>query len=137
MGTLVNRLKHCKSINMLLIAAILLTAVLPVHYHLHHLHTSDASTHGHTHEHEHAIDLHLLYTDTDQSHHEEHTSTFAATPDVIVKKGSFDLEPYLLPAVLVIFLAVFRSGGTRHGTRNTAPRQHCHYLSPPLRAPPV
>ena len=106
---------------------------MPAHYHLHHLHPTGAGAH----EHEHAIDLHLLNNDTDRSHHEEDTSIFAATPDVIVKKGSLEVHPYLLLVVMMIVLTVFRSVSVRPGTRKTSLRQLYHYFSPPLRAPPL
>ena len=73
-----------KSISWLLIAAILLVAFLPAHYHLHHLYNDDAFSSATRHAH--AIDLHVLTEKTGQSHHDDETTIIAASPDGIVKK---------------------------------------------------
>ena len=119
-----------RSINQLLITVILMTALMPAHYHLHHIDSADAAVH------EHAFDLHFITTNADQSHHDEDTSIFAATPDVIIKKASFDNYPYLLLTVILILLTVLHRDFIRPLNNNTIfTRQH-PYLSPPLRAPP-
>jgi len=124
---------HDRSIGSLLIAVILFTALMPAHYHLHHVHVADANTH----EHEHAIDLHLITANVDQSHHDETTSVFSATPDVIVKKGSFDIFPYLLLTVALVLLTLFQLASRFFGESSSRYKQRCLYFSPPLRAPPA
>ena len=123
---------HDKAIGSLLIAVILFTALVPAHYHLHHVHVADANTH----EHEHAIDLHLITANVDQSHHDETTSVFSATPDVIVKKGSFDLFPYLLLTVALALLSLYQLASRRFGESTSRYKPRCLYFSPPSRAPP-
>lgn len=123
-------LMHGRSINQLLIAVILLTALMPAHYHLHHLDSTEAAVH------EHAFDLHFINANVDQSHHDEDTSIFAATPDVIVKKGSFDIYPYLLLTVILVLLTVFHRPVIRPDNYSINFKRRHPYFSPPLRAPP-
>lgn len=114
-----------------MIAVILLTTLMPAHYHLHHVHnTSDTVNH-------HAIDLHFVTADTDQSHHDEYTSIFAATPDVIVKKGGSDMHLLLLLTLILLSLPMFKRIGIGPCHYIAGFKQHHPYLSPPLRAPPV
>jgi hypothetical protein len=124
---------HDRAIGSLLIAVILFTALVPAHYHLHHVHVADANTH----EHEHAIDLHLITANADHSHHDQTTSIFSATPDVIIKKGSFDIFPYLLLTLALILLALFQLCSRRFDESTSRHKQRCTYFSPPLRAPPA
>ncbi len=125
-------LLHSKSTRLLLVVAILFTALVPVHYHLHHVHGIDA--HGH----EHTIDLHLVTASADQSHdHDDATSIFAATPDVIVKKIGFDVFPCLLLAGLLVTGAIYSRSSARPSIRATRYKQHARYFSPQLRAPPA
>ncbi len=123
-------LTHGSSINQLMITVIFLTTLMPAHYHLHHLDSTDATVH------EHAFDLHFITASVDQSHHDEDTSIFAATPDVIVKKGSFDIYPYLLLTIILVLLTVFHRAIIRPDNKNIILKRHCPYFSPPLRAPP-
>ncbi|UCB54490.1 MAG: hypothetical protein JSW45_11195 [Thiotrichales bacterium] len=120
-----------RSINLLLIGVILFTTLMPAHYHLHHIHDTDGETHDH------AIDLHFVTTNTDQSHHDEETSIFAATPDVIVKKINSDITPFVLLTVLLVLLAVLYRVSMLHEHGNASHRPHHPYFTPPLRAPPV
>ena len=133
MSAIRTALVHDRTISSLLVAVILFTALVPAHYHLHHVHAADANTH----EHEHAIDLHLITANVDQSHHDDTTSIFSATPDVIVKKGSFDFFPYLLMTVALVLLALFQLASRRFGESASRFKQRCLYLSPPSRAPPA
>jgi hypothetical protein len=124
---------HDRSIGSLLIVVILFTALVPAHYHLHHVHVADANAH----EHEHAIDLHLITANVDQSHHDQTTSIFSATPDVIIKKGSFDIFPYLLLAISLVLLTLYQRTVRRSDENTSRHKQRCPYFSPPLRAPPA
>ncbi len=119
-----------RSISLLLIAALLLSTVIPAHYHLHHIHSNDPASH------EHIIDLHLVTDTIGQSHHDEDTSVFAATPDVIVKKGHYDAAPFLLMAITLVLLTVFNRIAARSACSHTRPWRQAAYFSPPLRAPP-
>ena len=121
---------NSRVINSLLIAVVLFVALVPAHYHLHHLGDADADLH------EHAIDLHLITANADQSHHDEDTSIFSATPDVIVKKASHDLSAIVIVALLLLLLAVSYRLSTGHGSRITGLNQRHPYFTPPLRAPP-
>lgn len=125
-------LLHSKSTRLLLVMAVLFTALVPAHYHLHHVHGIDA------HEHEHTIDLHLVTANADPSHHhDDAASIFSATPDVIVKKIGFDIFPCLLLAGMLITGAMYSRGSKRPPIRNTRYKRHTHYFSPQLRAPPA
>ncbi len=127
-----NKVIYCRSISWLLVAAVLLTTLLPVHYHLHHLYSADSSTH------EHAIDLHLITDNVDQSHHDEDTSIFAATPDVIAKKAYSETTSLILLAILLVLLPVLNNSiRIRPGYFDLTLKQHYPFFSPPLRAPPA
>ena len=119
-----------RSINLLLIATLLLSTVIPAHYHLHHTHSHDPAGHEHT------IDLHLVTDNSGQSHHDEDTSFFAATPDVIVKKVHYDAAPFLLMAIILVLTTVFNRIAARSAGSHTRTRRQADYFSPPLRAPP-
>lgn len=121
---------HSRSINKLLIALVLLTAFSPAHYHLHHLADAEPASHGH------AIDLHFITIDTDPSHHNEDTSIFAATPEVIVKKSFVPVPGGVLLAIVLVLLAQFHRVKVCAGCGTTSPVQHYPYFTPPLRAPP-
>jgi len=120
-----------RSISWVLVAALLSMLLLPAHYHLHHLDSADSAGHAH------AIDLHLLSDPQSLSHHDEGTSIFAASPDVIVKKDSQEYSPYLLPLVLlsILVIALYRVS-TRSTRDDPGPKQYYPFFSPPLRAPP-
>lgn len=123
---------YCRSISWLLVTAILFTALLPAHYHLHHLYSTDSTNHGH------AIDLHLITDNVDQSHHDEDTSIFAATPDVITKKDNSEITSFVLLAILLVLLPVLNKRiRIRPGYFDLTLKQHYPYFSPPLRAPPA
>lgn len=123
---------NCRSISWGLIAALSLALILPAHYHLHHLQVAGSADHGHS------VDLHLITDNAALSHHEEGTSIFAATPDVIVKQDNPEFSPYLLLTLLLVILAVnFCQTRIRPGNRDPGRIQHYPFFSPPLRAPPL
>ena len=120
-----------RSVNLLLIGVILFTTLMPAHYHLHHIHDTDSGTHDH------AIDLHFVTANADQSHHDEETSIFNATPDAIVKKISSDISPFVLLTVLLVLLAILYRISMRHEHGYADHRPRHPYFTPPLRAPPA
>ena len=126
---LINR----KSISWQLVAVLLFVTLLPAHYHLHHIDSKELAAHTHT------IDLHLITDVVGQSHHDEDTSIFAATPDVIAKKGKPDLSVYIPLAILLILILAHNNQQVRLRSEQTdsARKQHHTYFSPPLRAPPL
>ncbi len=94
-----------KSISWLLIAAILLLAFLPAHYHLHHHYKDDAFSSAARHAH--VIDLHVLTEKMGQSHHHDDEATIiAASPDGIVKKSNPELSPFILLIIVLQLLPV-------------------------------
>jgi hypothetical protein len=131
MRALWKQLIHRKSISWQLIAVLLLVTLLPAHYHLHHHDSAESSTHVHS------IDLHLISDDAGQSHHDEDTSIFAATPDVIAKKDRPDFSVYIpLAILLVLILAHNNQNSIRPDQSDQRLEPHYPYFSPPLRAPP-
>jgi hypothetical protein len=125
-------LTHRKSISWHLIAVLLFVTLLPAHYHLHHHESAELATHAHS------IDLHLISDDKGQSHHDEDTSIFAATPDVIAKKDKPDFSVYIpLAILLVLILARNNQNRIRPDQSNQRPEPHYPYFSPLLRAPPL
>ena len=121
-----------KSINWQLIAVFLFVTLLPAHYHLHHHNSAEPAAHAHS------IDLHLISDDAGQSHHDEDTSIFAATPDVIAKK---DKPGYSVYIPLAILLVLILSHNLQHRVRPDQSDQylesHYPYFSPLLRASPL
>lgn len=131
MRALLKLLIKRKSISWQLIVVLLFVTLLPAHYHLHH-HSVELVAHTHS------IDLHLISDNAGQSHHDEHTSIFAATPDVIAKKGNPELSIYIpLAILLVLLLAHHNQARYSYEQRDPDRKQHYPYFSPPLRAPPL
>ena len=121
-----------ESISWQLIAVLLFVTLLPAHYHLHHHDSAEPAAHTHS------IDLHLISDNMGQSHHDEDTSIFAATPDVIAKKGKPELSVYIpLAILLVLLMAGNNPTRLRPEQTDSARTQHHPYFSPPLRAPPL
>jgi len=121
-----------KSTSWQLVAVLLFTTLLPAHYHLHHHDGAGLAAHTHS------IDLHLIADDVGQSHHDEDTSIFAATPDVIAKKDKPELSFYI-PLVILLVLVLANKNQNRIRPEHSSPGliQHYLYFSPPLRAPPL
>ncbi len=132
MHVLLKSLIHRKSVSWLLVAVLLFITLLPAHYHLHHHESAGLATHTHS------IDLHLLSDDMGESHHDEETSIFAATPDVIAKKDNPDFSTYIpLALLLVLILVLDNKERSRPEPRDQRLEPHHPYFSPPLRAPPL
>ena len=125
-----------KSISWLLIAAILLVAFLPAHYHLHHLYNNDAFSTASTHAH--IIDLHVLTETTGQSHHDDETTIISASPDGIVKKTDPDFSPFILLVIVLLLQHVLsKQINLQLNYRRTDLKQCYPHFTPLLRAPPL
>lgn len=121
-----------KSISWILVAALVMTVLLPAHYHLHHLHNVDTTGHVHV------VDLHLLADNGGHAHHHEDTSIISATPDAIVKTDKSVFSLFIpLAVVLVVILTCSHRARLRYEPGDKDPIRHCAYFSPPLRAPPL
>ena len=128
-------IKH-RLISWLLITAILLVAILPIHYHLHHLHGDDNFGSAAT-THDHLIDVHLLTDSSGQAHHDEAIS-IAASPDGIINKLSPDFSPFLfLTAILLLLPTIGKRINIRLVHTTTRFKQHELFFTPQLRAPPL
>ena len=125
-------LTHRKSISLQLTAVLLFVTLLPAHYHLHHHESVGRAAHAHS------IDLHLISDDRGQSHHDEDTSIFSATPDAIAKQGKPDFPIDIpLAILLVLILAHNNRNRIRPDQNDQCLKPHYPYFSPPLRAPPL
>jgi hypothetical protein len=125
-----------KPISWLLIAAILLVAFLPAHYHLHHLY-DDAISSTAT-RHEHVIDLHVLTEKTGQSHHDDEATIIAASPDGILKKSNPDFSPFILLVIVLLLLRVLcKQINTQLNYKSINLKQSYLHFTPLLRAPPL
>ncbi len=125
--TIINR----RSISWLLVIAVLVTTLLPAHYHLHHLYSAGAVDHAHT------IDLHIIADKVDQSHHDG-ASILSAIPDVVLKKNNPELFPYIILAILLVLLPIYNNQvRIRTDHSDLSLKQLYPYFSPPLRAPPL
>ena len=123
-----------KPISWLLIAAILLLAFLPAHYHLHHIYDDTFSSAA---RHTHVIDLHVLTEKTGHSHHDEAT-IIAASPDGIFKKSNPDFSPFILLIIVLQLLPVLcKQINIPLNYRSTDIKQSYHHFTPLLRAPPL
>ena len=131
------KLLSYKSVSWLLIAAILLVAFLPAHYHLHHLYTDDAFSSAARHAH--VIDLHVLTEKTGQSHHDDdETTIIAASPDGILKKSNPDFSPFILLVIVLLLLPVlYKQINIQLNYRSIDLKQSYPHFTPLLRAPPL
>jgi len=121
-----------RSISWILVAALLLTVLLPAHYHLHHLHSIDTAGYAHV------VDLHLIADNSGHAHHHENTSIISATPDAIVKTDKSVFSFFTpLAAVLVLILARVLSRLDDYEPGDIILVRHDAYFSPLLRAPPL
>ena len=133
-----NRLIHGKSplrlaLLGMLVVAMLVAALVPLHFHLHHgvISPGDAGTvHGHS------TDLHILFHAGGDSHHDE-SHNVEVLPDVALKKAAGN--PLLIALVLVLMvllpLASTRAPMPQLAVTRPEPR-HPPHRHPPLRAPP-
>ena len=114
-----------------LVTALLLTILVPAHYHLHHLHDAEPAAHTHV------LDLHLIADNSGHAHHQQDTSIFSATPDVIVKADKSVFAQFIPLAIfLILLLTLAYHVRLLLDPADGRPVRHSRYYSPPLRAPP-
>ena len=117
-----------KSVSWLVISAILLLALVPVHLHLHHVDDAASLTHE--------MDLHVVTSSSEHSHHDE-AHVLDIVPDVLAKKSSGKFFMSLLVALLLLVLpVVLQRFAFRLRETALLPCRNCYHLIPPLRAPP-
>lgn len=117
-----------KSVGWLVISAVLLLALVPVHLHLHHVDEATVVTHE--------MDLHVMTSAADQSHHDK-AHILDVVPDVLVKKSADKLATLLLVVLLLAVLPVtLERFAFRLRETSLLPYRTCYHLIPPLRAPP-
>lgn len=119
---------NCKSLNLLMISAVLMLALVPVHLHLHHLDEAAVVTHE--------MDLHVVISASDPSHHDE-AHILDVVPDVLAKKSA-DKQAILLLVVLLLAVlpVVLERLGFWLREDSLLHTRACYHLIPPLRAPP-
>ena len=128
-----NTRRHCKlrsrAIDWLLIAALIVLTVQPMHVHLEH--TDDASVQGH----EHVIDLHFSADNVTSDHHND--AIFPATPEGMLKKfGDNPLLAVLFLCLSFLLLGVTSTSRQQLIVSHILPRSSWYSIAPPLRAPP-
>lgn len=84
-----------RAISFILIIAMFVNTMLPVHYDLHHHSSPDSTSHSHS------IDLHSI---SDTSHHDENADIFDATPQVMSKKVNAKPSDLVLLALILLLL---------------------------------
>ena len=129
-----NTRRHCKlrsrAIDWLLIAALIVLTVQPMHVHLEH--TDDASVQDH----EHVIDLHFSADNVTSDHHND--AIFPATPEGMLKKsGDNPLLAVLFLCLLFLLLGIPFTNRQRLIPLHNLPRSGWYSITPPLRAPPL
>jgi len=114
------------------VAAVLALTLLPAHYHIHHPTSVDPSAHSHT------VDLHVLSSMPDSTHHDSSEASFATTPDGFVKKQDSTFHLFLILAIFLICLPIlYKPSQARPFNWNIPLKRTYFYLTPPLRAPPL
>lgn len=120
-----------KPLNWFLVLALLMTTVLPVHYHLHHVDIDNSFAHSHS------IDLHMVSDGVESEHHGIDTTSFSAIPDDAVKiKTALILIIYI--AVLLTIIPVLQK--RTHACSEyqaSGLLQIIPHFTPLLRAPPL
>lgn len=117
-----------KTVSWLVMAAILVLAVIPVHLHFHHESSGTAESHK--------VDLHVETGSADHPHHDD-THILKASPDTLAKKFDGAAKSLVPIALLFFLLPVIRARNV--AVRCAVPilsRHSYHHLIPHLRAPP-
>lgn len=119
---------HYKSVSWLVIAAVLMLTLIPVHLHFHHAEDDAMVTHE--------VDLHVVAGSADHSHDED-THILKASPDAMAKKLDGNIAILLPVALLFLILSAVQShhAGWLYSTPAQT-RFSYHHLIPYLRAPP-
>lgn len=126
-------LRH-QIINRLLIAALLVQVLLPMHFHLHH--DADPGVQGH----KHVVDSHVLIDSKATEHLADgETHTLKSTPDAIAKHKTDTGVIFALMVCLLVLLplALLMVNRQWRDIREFVHHSFYYYLAPPLRAPPA
>ena len=116
-------------IGWLLISALLVLTVQPVHVHLEHKDAASAQ------DHEHVIDLHFSADNVTSTNHND--AIFPVTHEGIRKKsGDNTLLAAILICLLFLLLCVAFTGRQQLFIFLILPRSGWYSIAPPLRAPP-
>ncbi len=119
-----------KTVSWLLLVALLGLMTLPTHMHLHHNEQSSSISHDH------AIDLHVIYEQIDQGHHDEAAVIDTITDFLIKHLNDSPLVAFIL--VLFVLTAIAVRLIIRHRLVNHIHFRYFYYqFAPPLRAPPL
>jgi hypothetical protein len=119
---------------LLLVAALLLQILFPLHIHLHHASSSV------TQESNHVIHTHILSDGQIADHNTvDADHEIKVTQDVVAKQDKNSGNVFIFIACLLILLTTVITLVNRlwMETRNFCIRYHYYILAPPLRAPPV
>jgi disulfide bond formation protein DsbB len=121
-----------KAISWLLMAALVLLTLQPIHVHVQHVDDPAASIHHH------AIDLHFSVDNIVASDHQD-AAVFQVTPDATVKQlGDNSLLAAMLISLLILFLSTAPGRRQRLANSFLPPRSGGYFsIAPPLRAPPL
>ena len=116
-------------IGWLLIAALFVLTVQPMHVHLEHNDAASAQ------DHEHVIDLHFSADNVTSADHND--AVFPVTPEGMLKKSG---DNFLLAAIIIclsfLLLGVAYTRRQRLIVSHILPRSSWYSIAPPLRAPP-
>ncbi len=127
----------------MLVLAILLVSVVPLHFHFHHFnhsdatHTIDFAAQAVNLQHSHFVDLHLS-TDADAVEHHAEAKVFNPAPDGILKQlnnSHFIIVTLLFTFAFLITLVLPKTEKFRRRQFHSVPQYY--YTSPPLRSPPA
>ena len=122
-------INHKSTISWLLVTAILFIALMPAHFHSHH------QTNNNLVAHDHFIDLHLINSETVQSHDEKNAVTFSLAS--LDKQNHPIFSPLALFSIFFVLLPLIKSRNqVRLDISRFALKHLFYFLSPPLRAPP-
>ena len=116
-------------IGWLLITALFVLTVQPVHVHLEHKVTASAQ------DHEHVIDLHFSADNVASTDHKD--TVFPVTHEGMLKKsGDNSMLVAILVCLLFLLPGVVYTGMQRFNIFRVLPRSGWYSIAPPLRAPP-
>jgi len=125
-------IENSSTIKWLLIVAVLLMTLVPLHLHVHHTEVAGTSDHSHY------IDTHSIHDKTSLQHHEQGAIEIDATPEGILKLDNSNTLAFMLLVMGYIFIPAFYKKIKTGFSRNLFSLKSYHFhLTPPLRAPPL
>jgi len=142
MRTWRRHLSHNKSVSWLVLVAVAMLSLFPVHMHLHHdedvLASSQHDLEFALNSSDHETTLHAISDTTGHSEHHEDAGVVSAASDTLLKKNS---NSPLFIAILIGIVTILGITLSSHIPRRshvfTRFRKRYIYSSPPLRAPPL